>query len=237
MIFTTDCTDFTDGIPIAFYPCHPRKLTTDMTASRVSMNSRQWLGGRQSISPRKKEFCLAHPSLNQQATKQFGLNPSPTRGFVIFGQAAQPQQTFQMLEAQFDLPSHPIHLQHFAGVEFLSAHGGKDQDKGGQLRGLLVDLLLLLDRLLAHLLPRSSRGRGILAHGAQAPHLLVASVPEENRPLAGPALGQGPQLSERLERFPVGCFQGKTKAVPAHQHVAASLPHRAYSESLNIHRL
>jgi hypothetical protein len=68
------------------------------------MNSRQWLGGRPSISPGENELRLPHQPFNQQAAEQLGLNPGPAGDRIVFGQAAQAQQTLEVFEAQFDLP-------------------------------------------------------------------------------------------------------------------------------------
>ena len=59
--------------------CRGRKgrLTTEMTASRVSMNSRQWLGGREAISPGEKELCVSHEPFDEQPAEQLRLNPGP----------------------------------------------------------------------------------------------------------------------------------------------------------------
>src|SRR5689334_16105969 len=84
------------------------RVNTKIVASRASMNSRQWLGGRESISPGKKELRLAHQAFDQKAAKQFRLDPRSAGLLVIFWQAAKPQETFEMLEAKLNLPADSI---------------------------------------------------------------------------------------------------------------------------------
>jgi len=73
--------------------------------------------------PRGKKLGLPHQSLNQQTAEQFGLDPSPAGLFVVFGQASQSEQAFEVLEAEFDLPANSVQLQDLAGTLHLLTDG------------------------------------------------------------------------------------------------------------------
>ena len=71
------------------------------------MNSRQWLAGRQFVSPGEKKLRFAHQPLNEQAAQELSLYPGPTGLSVIFRQTTKTQQAFEMLKSQLDpQPSH-----------------------------------------------------------------------------------------------------------------------------------
>src|SRR3974390_2427482 len=123
-----------------------------------------------------------------------------------------------MFESELDLPAHPVQLQHFLSAQFFLAGRGKYHDERSQFQGLLIDLLLLLSGLLAHLLLCSNCGHGAFADRAQAPRVTLALVGEEHGPFSGTALGQLAQLLECLERLSIWCFHGKTEAIPTHQN-------------------
>src|SRR3974390_965514 len=124
-----------------------------------------------------------------------------------------------MFESELDLPAHPVPLQHFLSAQFFLAGRGKYHDQRSQFQGLLIDLLLLLSGLLAHLLLCSNCGHGAFADRAQAPRVTLALVGEEHGPFSGTALGQLAQLLEGLERLSIWVFPGKTDSLPTHQYL------------------
>src|SRR3974390_1308319 len=124
-----------------------------------------------------------------------------------------------MLKPEPDCPRTREHSHHSPMLQFFLAGRGKYHDERSQFQGLLIDLLLLLSGLLAHLLLCSNCGHGAFADRAQAPRVTLALVGEEHGPFSGTALGQLAQLLECLERLSIWCFHGETEAIPTHQYI------------------
>jgi len=153
------------------------------------MNSRQWLGGRQCVSPGEKKLRFAHQPLDEQTAQEFSLYPGPTRLGVVFRQAAQAKQAFEMLKSEFDLPADPIHLQNLASVQHVLAHRGEDDDKLRELECFVIELLSLFDRLLAHLFPSAGCRHGVLAYRAQSSSVGPALIFKRYRPVSAETNG------------------------------------------------
>src|SRR5205823_10511124 len=92
----------------------PEGGTIAATSSRyMKRTSRQRLRRKvQLVAPGGKMLGLVEQAFQQQSHQQLPVQPGSTTVRPLLGQLPQPEDRFQPLETQFDLPPAPIPVQH-----------------------------------------------------------------------------------------------------------------------------
>src|SRR5437763_1030901 len=121
----------------------------------------------QSVSPGGKCFGRLHHSFDQQAGKDFAVQPGPRTRRVFFRQMPQAHDRFHSLEGEFNLPAKSVQFQYRWRPETISKCG-PDEKILGCLPRLRANLLLFLAGVALQTMSRQARGFSASLDGYQS---------------------------------------------------------------------
>src|SRR5262245_38539478 len=116
--------------------------SSSLYRKRISRQRLRW--AIQLVAPGGKSLRFAEDAFQQQGYQYLAVQPGPATRVGLLGQLPQPQDRLHPLEAQLDLPSAAIPLQHAGRREDLFGRVGPHVEVARQERGPPRHTLLLL---------------------------------------------------------------------------------------------
>ena len=174
---------------MSFHRCmtlaNPNGGTMAATSSRYRKRiSRQQLRRScQLVAPGEKMLDVVEQAFPQQGYQKLPVQPGTATVLPLLGPITQPEDRFEPLEAQFDLPAATIPGQNSRPVQRLRRHLGPDEEVTRQEQNRPRHLLLLLGRPLPQRPPLQSGRPAVSFDRHQSSWVVPQAVADDGRPL------------------------------------------------------